>query len=111
MVVPVAVVLIRLGGIVYRASNTPTGRALIKKLLEKGGKIVKNTKTDPKTLTGTVATDPLSNLSDTKAKCGISSTSPSKANIINPPYFVGSLDSTSGFIVQRYFMKSPRASL
>tara|TARA_R110000796_G_scaffold182798_1_gene299275 strand:- start:100 stop:471 length:372 start_codon:yes stop_codon:yes gene_type:complete len=68
MVVPVAVVLIRLGGIVYRASNTPTGRALIKKLLEKGGKIIKNTKTNPKTLTGTVAKEIVKRTNTTKPK-------------------------------------------
>ena len=54
MVLPIAIVLIRLGGVVYKASNTPAGRALIKRLLKAGGEIIKSTKTDPKTLTGTV---------------------------------------------------------
>ena len=68
MVLPIAVVLIRLGGVVYKASNTPTGRALIKKLLAKGGEIIKSTKTNPKNLTSTIAKEIVKRTNTTKSK-------------------------------------------
>ena len=54
MVAPIIPILITIGGQVFRAAATKVGQKLARKAVEKGGRVIKNTKKTTKPLTESV---------------------------------------------------------